>query len=150
MRQTPTPIYTNTNMKITTHTLEYGDHKALILELPEKGNITNPDQSLNQKNPTTRSHPPFLLHIPRNLIDLYQLGNSSTTNHTQNTSQTLNNLLNTHTATTNQIDYAAPQVMTIIHEYHDIATKIWPMQTQKPDTTTITQPKPPISRAGLR
>jgi hypothetical protein len=40
--------------------------------------------------------------------------------------------------------------MTIIHEYHDIATKIWPMQTQRPDTTTITQPKPPISRAGLR
>ncbi len=40
--------------------------------------------------------------------------------------------------------------MTIIHEYHDIATQIWPMQTQRPDTITITQPKPPISRVGLR
>jgi hypothetical protein len=55
-----------------------------------------------------------------------------------------------HTATTDQIDYAAAQVITIIHEYHDIATHIWPMQTQKPDTPTITHPKPPISRAGLR
>ncbi len=40
--------------------------------------------------------------------------------------------------------------MTIIHEYHDIATQIWPMQTQRQDTTTTTQPIPPISRVGLR
>jgi hypothetical protein len=40
--------------------------------------------------------------------------------------------------------------MTIIHEYRDIATHIWPMQTQRPETPTITQPRPPISRAGLR
>jgi hypothetical protein len=55
-----------------------------------------------------------------------------------------------HTATTDQIDYAAAQVMTIIHEYYDIATQIWPMQTQRPDTTTVTQPKPSKSIAGLR
>ena len=40
--------------------------------------------------------------------------------------------------------------MTIIHEYHDIATQIWPMQTQRPDTPTITQPRPPISKVNLR
>ena len=40
--------------------------------------------------------------------------------------------------------------MTIIHEYHDIATHIWSMQTQRPDTPNITQPKTPIFRVGLR
>jgi hypothetical protein len=53
-------------------------------------------------------------------------------------------------ATTDQIDYDATQVMTIFHEYLDIATQIWPTQTQRPEITTTTQPKPPISRAGLR
>jgi hypothetical protein len=54
------------------------------------------------------------------------------------------------TVTTNQIDYAASQVTTFIHEYHDIATHIWSIQTPKQDTSTITQLKPPISKAGLR
>jgi hypothetical protein len=145
-----TTHYTNINTTITTHTPEYGDHKALILDLSQIGINTTPDPSHKQKNQTTRSHPPFQLPIPRNLIDLYQLGNPATSNNTQHTSQTLNNLLMTQSPTTDQIDYAAVQVMTIIHEYHNIATHIWPMQTPRPDTTTITQPKPPISRAGMR
>jgi hypothetical protein len=145
-----TTHYTNTNTKITTHTPEFGDHKALILDLPQIGRITTPDPSHKQKNPTTRSDPPFQLPIPRNLVDLYQLGNASTSNNTQYTSQTLTTLLRAQLATTDQIDYAAAQVMTIIHEYHDIATQIWPMKTPRSDTTTNTQSKPPIPRAGLR
>jgi hypothetical protein len=111
-----TTHYTKINTKITTHTPEYGDHKALILDHPQIGRITTPDPTHEQKNPTTRSHPPFLLPIPRNFIDLYQLGNPSTSTNTQHTSQTLNNLLMAQSATTDQIDYAAAQVMTIIHE----------------------------------
>jgi len=145
-----TTHYTKIYTKITTHTPEYGDHKALILELPQIGSITTPDLKHKQKNPTTRSHPPFLLPIPRNLIDLYQLGSPSTSTNTQHTSQTLNNPLMAHTATADQIDYAAAQVMKIRHEYHDIATQICPMQIQRPDTPAITQPKPPISMAGQR
>jgi hypothetical protein len=145
-----TTHYTNTNTTITTHIPEYGDHKALILELPQIGLITTPKSSHKQKNPTTRSQPPFQLPITQNLIDLYQLGNPSTTSNTRHTSQTLNNLLGAQSATTDQIDYAAAQVMTIIHEYHDIATQILPMQTPRSDTTTITQLKPPILRVGLR
>jgi hypothetical protein len=145
-----TTHYTNTNTTITTHNPEYGDHKALILDLPQIGHITTPDPSHKLKNPITRSHPPFKLPIPRNLIDLYQLGNPSTSNNTQLTSQKLNNLLRAQSTTIDQIDNAATQVMTIIHEYHDITIQIWPMQTPKSDTTTITQLKPSISRAGLR
>jgi hypothetical protein len=40
--------------------------------------------------------------------------------------------------------------MTIIHEYHDIAAHIWPIQTPKQDTNTTTQLKPPISKSDLR
>jgi hypothetical protein len=40
--------------------------------------------------------------------------------------------------------------MTLLHNYHDIATKIWPMHPTRQDTTTPIQLKPPISRAGLR
>jgi hypothetical protein len=119
-----TTHYTKINTKITTHTPEYGDHKALILDLPHIGIINTPDPKQKQKNATTRSHPPFQLPISRNLIDLYQLGNTSTSSNTQHTSQTLNTLLMAHKATTDQIDYAAAQVMTIIHKYHDIATHI--------------------------
>ena len=145
-----TTHYTRINTKITTHTPECRDHKALILDLPQIGSITPPDPTHKLKNPTTRSLPPFLLPIPRNLIELYQLVNPSTSTNTQHTSQTLKNLLMAQSATTDQIDYAAAQVMAIIHEYQDIATQIWSMQTQRPDTTTITQLKPQISRAGLR
>jgi hypothetical protein len=151
MRQpNATTHYTKINTKISTHTSKYGDHKALILKLPQIGSIATPDIKHKHMNPTTRSHPPFLLHVPRNLIDLYQPGNPSTSTNTQHTSQTLNNLLLARPATTDRIDYAATQVVTIIHEYHDIATQIWPMQTQRPNTPAITQPKPPISRVGLR
>jgi hypothetical protein len=38
-----TTHYTNTNTTITTHTSEYGDHKALILDLPQIGHITTPE-----------------------------------------------------------------------------------------------------------
>ena len=145
-----TPHYTSINTKITTHTPVYGDHKVLILDLPQIGHITTPDPKQTQKNPTTRSHPPLPLPIPRNLIDLYQLGNPSTLANTQLISQTLNNLFTAPTVTADQLDYDAAQVMTITHEYHDIATHIWPLQTQKPDTPTAAQPKPPISSAGLR
>jgi hypothetical protein len=126
--------------KISTHNPEYGEHEALILDLPQIGSINTHDPKLKQKNPTTRSHPPLSLPIPRNLIELYQLGNPTTSTSTQHTSQTINNLLMAHRATTDQIDYAAAQVVIIIHECHDIATHIWPMQTQRSDTPTITQP----------
>ena len=110
-----TTHYTKLNTKITTHIPEDGDHKVLILDLPQIGNIKNPDSKQNQKYRTTRSHPPFLLPIPRNLIDLCQLGNTTTSTNTQHTSQTLNKLLRAHITTTDQIDYAAAQVMTIIY-----------------------------------
>jgi len=40
--------------------------------------------------------------------------------------------------------------MTIIYEFHDIATHIWPIQRPKQDTNNTTQLKPPISKSGLR
>ena len=57
LKQLTTTIhYTNINTKITTHTPEYGDHKALILDLPQIGIVNTPDTKDTQKNPATRSH----------------------------------------------------------------------------------------------
>jgi hypothetical protein len=40
--------------------------------------------------------------------------------------------------------------MTLLHTYHEIATKIWPMHKTRQETTTPATLKPSISRAGLR
>jgi hypothetical protein len=56
------------------------------------------------------------------------LGNTSIKVNTQRTTQTTTTLLHDINATTDQIDYAAAQVMTIINECRDIATTMWPMQ----------------------
>jgi len=116
MRQpNATTHYTKINTKISTHTSKYGDHKALILKLPQIGSIATPDIKHKHMNPTTRSHPHFLLPILCNRIDIYQLGKPSTSTSTQDTSQTLNNLFMAHTAIIDQIYYTAAQVMKQIH-----------------------------------
>jgi hypothetical protein len=103
----------------------------------------------NNHDPTTRRHPLFLLPILKNLVYmLYQLGNDSTNTNTRYTTQTLSTLLDDDKANTVQLD---PGSAHIIHEYHDIATNIWPMQPARQDTSMPTQLIPPISRRpGLR
>jgi hypothetical protein len=147
---TATRPYTPHNTKITTYTPEYGDHKALALELPQIGDIQPHKAERNLPNPTTRSHPPFILPIPQNLIDQYRLGNDTASELTHQSTQTTTALLASDTTTTDQIDTAAASVMTLLHNYHDIATKIWPMQETRQEATTPASLKPPISRAGLR
>jgi len=121
---TTTTLYTDLDTRITTHTPEYGDHTALAIYLPQIVLIQTPGAKHTLKNPTTRSHPSFKLPIPRNLIDLNQLGNPATTTNTKHTLQTLTNLFTYDKNTTYKIGFAAAQVMTIIHEHHDIATSI--------------------------
>ena len=116
--------YTPHNTHITTHTLEYGDHKALTLELPQIGDIQPHKAKRNYPNPTTRSHPPFILPIPQSLIDQCRLGNDITLDLTYQATQTKTSLLASDTRTTYQIDTATDNVMTLLHIYHDIATKI--------------------------
>jgi len=127
--------YTAQNATITTYTPEYGDHKALILELPQIGDIHIHKSKHNLPNPTTRSHPPFILPIPQNLIDQYRLGTDATANLTQHDTQYTKALLESNKTTTDQIDTAAANVMTLLHTYHDIATKIWPTQEIRQEPT---------------
>jgi hypothetical protein len=124
--------YTDIDIHITTHIPEYIDHNALTIDIPRIGHIQTTDAKHTRKNTNTRSHPPFILPFPRNLIGLYKLGISATTANTRYTSQTLKNLLTCNSTTTDQIDFAAAQVMIIIHEYHDIfAANMWPKQTSR-------------------
>jgi hypothetical protein len=123
---------------------------TLTVDMPQIGDIQTPEAKHTNTNPTTRSHPPLILPTPRNLIDLHQMGNATTTANTRHISSTFNTLLNDDTAINDHPYFAAAEVMTIIHEYHDIATDIWPMQSPRQDTTKTTQIRSPITTAGLR
>jgi len=74
------------------------------------------------------------LPIPQNLIDLYRLGNNITTETTQHAAQNATSILINETTNIDQIDVAAAEVMTLIHNYHDIATQIWSIQATRKDT----------------
>ena len=58
-----------------TYIPEYGDHKDLIFDLPQIGGIQTHNTKHTHPNPTTRSHPSFILPISRHQVDLYRLGN---------------------------------------------------------------------------
>jgi len=51
--------------------------------------------------------------------------------------------------TTDQIDSAATKVMTLLHTYHNIATKIWPMHPTGQETPIPAPLTPPIFRAEI-
>ncbi len=142
--------YTTHNTNIITYTPEYGDHKALILYLLQIRDMQHHKSKRTHINPTTRRHPPFIIPIPQNLIDLYRLGTASVKANTQHITQTTAALLTYGSTTTDQIDCAAAQVITIIFEYHDIANKTRPLHPPRLNTMTPVQLKSLISRAGLR
>jgi hypothetical protein len=48
---------------------EFSDHKSLLAEIPQIGDLT-PVPPMVDTYPTTRDHPPFILPIPKPLIDL--------------------------------------------------------------------------------
>ncbi len=52
------------------------------------------------------------------------MGTATTTTTTQNSEQTITAFLISKSTTTDKIDLAAAQVMTLIHENHDNTTKI--------------------------
>ena len=61
----------------TAITTEFSDHKALLAENPQIGELA-PDPPVADTYHTTRDHPLFILSIPKPLIDLYQLSNDTT------------------------------------------------------------------------
>jgi hypothetical protein len=149
-RPTPTKHHPADNINTSTYTPHHGDHKALILELMQIRQALKSELIKNNKNPTIRSHPPFILPIPQHPVGIYQLGKATITNTIRHTRKSLSSLLHKHMKYKSQTYYAADQVMTLIHELHvDIAAGIWPMQPPKPETPIQTSQRPPISRAGL-
>jgi hypothetical protein len=78
-------------------------------------------------HPTTWDHPPFILPIPKPLIDLYQIGNDAIRIAQQDALHTVQQLLHSNQVTTEQIDLAATMVVEAIDGYHELAQTIWPM-----------------------
>jgi hypothetical protein len=99
--------------------------------------------------PTTRDHPPFILPIPKPLIDLYHLGNETTRTAQEETLLTIQQLTTSEKVTTDQIDIAAKIVVETINSYHRLAQKIWPM-AQPPPRDTNTKLHHPITKSDTR
>ena len=57
---------------ITTQNTKYSDHCALTATIPQIGDSPTQNLPTTTPIPTTRSHPPFILPIPKQLIDLYK------------------------------------------------------------------------------
>ena len=78
LRIPPTAQFQPMDATITTFDTNHIDHLALTINIPTIGE-TSPHQTAPIPSiPTTRNHPPFLLHISKPLIDLCQLGNATT------------------------------------------------------------------------
>jgi hypothetical protein len=132
LRLPPTTTHIHADTTITTIPTIHSDHCALIASIPQIGNTPTQNVPTKTPIPTTRSHPPFILPIPKPLIDLYQLGDD-TTNKAQLTAATyLATLTDTTTTTTNKIDKAADHIITMLNTYHELAQKTWPMAQTTP------------------
>jgi hypothetical protein len=121
--------------------MEFSDHHALLTEIPQIGDLPT-DTSPTTTYPTTRDHPPFILPIPKPLIELYQLGNNTTQTAYEETLLTIQHLTNEEHITTDQIDIAAKMVVETVTTYHNLAKTIWPI-AQPPHMDTSTKLHPP-------
>jgi hypothetical protein len=99
--------------------------------------------------PTTRDHPPFIIPIPKPLIDLYQLGNETARTAQEETLLTIQQLTASEQVTTDQIDIAANMAVETIDSYHRLAQTIWPM-AQPPPRDTNTKLHPPITKSDTK
>ena len=102
---------------------DHSDHSALAVYIPQTGeffpHILQPTANI----PTTRNDPPFLLPIPKPLINLYQLGNEDTRHAHTEASTNLQHLLDVKDATTSHIDKAAKAAIDAIDKFHLLAQK---------------------------
>ncbi len=112
----------------------HSDHCALIASIPHiKDYPTQNTPTATPLIPTTRSHSPFLLPIPKPLIDLYQLGDTSTNTTHNDASTYLTKLAHSFKITHTKIHKALDYIITMLNAYHELAPKTWP----------IAQPGPP-------
>ncbi len=123
---------------------EFSDHKALLLEIPQIGDLA-PVSPLVDTYPTTRDNPPFIPPIPKPLTDLYQLGKETTRTAQEETLLTNQQLTDSEHITTDQIDIAAKMVVETIDIYHRLAQTIWTMAQPSPRHIN-TRLHPPITK----
>ena len=101
---------------------DHSDHMALLAAIPQIED-PSPINSSTSTFPTTRDHPPFLLSIPKPLIDLYQLGDDNTRTFQQEALLALQQLHYSTQVTTDHIDKAAKLIVDAINNYHLLAKK---------------------------
>ena len=85
------------------------------------GDLGTPPNQTQTKIPTTRNHPPFILPIPKPLIELYQLGNDTTNAALTEAKHYLDTLSESTHITLVDIDEAARLVINTIQNYHTLA-----------------------------
>jgi hypothetical protein len=99
--------------------------------------------------PTTKDHTPFILPIPKPLVDLYQLGDANTQSALEKASDYLQEHTSSNDTTTTHIDKAAKYGITMMNTYHKHAQTIWQMAQQTPPMEPQ-QLRPPITKSEIR
>ena len=127
LRLPPTAQHTQSDATITPMATNHSDHCALAATIPQTGDKPAQTSTTTTTIPTTRTHPPFLLPIPKNLIDLYQLGDTTTNQAQTHAFAYLADLANSSKITHSEIDKAADHIITMLNTYHTLAQQIWPM-----------------------
>jgi hypothetical protein len=116
--------------------------------IPQIGDLS-PHTSSTLTFPTTRDHAPFILPIPKPLIDLYQLRDDTTRTIQQEALLALQQLHDTNQVTTDHIDKAAKHVVDVIENYYLLVKQKWPM-AQPSTTETNTKRHPYIPKSDTR
>jgi hypothetical protein len=146
------PPSTHSHYKLATTSAtdtKHHDQRALTFHIPKIGDDASPPPNLSPPIPTTRDHPPFILPIPKHLIDLYQLGNANTQTTLEKASNYIHDLITSNDITPTHIDKTTKYVINMIDIYRTHAHTIWPMTEQTPST----EPKklrPSITKADTR
>jgi len=119
---------------------------ALTLHIPQIGDDTLSLTTTTLPIPTTRDHHPFILPIPRPLIDLYRLGDANTQPTLEKASDDLHELTSSNDTTTTHIVKAAKYVITVLlTTYNKHAQTIWSMTQQTPPMEAK-KLRPPITK----
>jgi hypothetical protein len=105
--------------------------------IPQIGEEMAHTPPTHKKIPTTRDHPPFILPIPKPLIDLYQLGDATTRPALEEAKRLSSDLNVSHETTTKDIDKAAKLVIIAIQNYHKLVHTAYQLANR---TTPRTHP----------
>jgi hypothetical protein len=97
LRPLPSTLFQNINATITASDTDHSDHRVLTISIPQIGDASSQFMPTPPNIPATRDQPPFILPIPKPLINLCQLGSTTTQKARKEASKSLQDILSSPT-----------------------------------------------------